>query len=153
MQLESASFREGEPIPERHARDGKDTSPPLKWSGAPEKTKSLALICDDPDAPRGTWVHWVIFDLPPTLTGLPEGVPKGANPAVGGVQGKNDYGDVGWGGPQPPRGHGVHHYHFRLSALDRTLGLPAGSTKAEVEAALRGHVLAEAKLMGTYRRD
>lgn len=153
MRLESGAFKEGEEIPEANARDGGDASPPLSWSGAPPKTSSFALLCDDPDAPRGTWVHWVFFDLPASLTGLPAGVPHVEKPPVGGAQGKNDYGDVGWGGPQPPRGHGTHHYHFRLWALDAPLRLPAGSSKAQVEAAASGHVLAEAKLMGTYRRD
>jgi Raf kinase inhibitor-like YbhB/YbcL family protein len=155
MRLQSTAFAEGQTIPEKHARDGRDTSPPLAWSGVPEGAKSLALLCDDPDAPRATpWVHWVYFDLPPTLSGLPEGVSKDERPKIGGVQGKNDYGDVGWGGPQPPVGHGVHHYHFRLCALDTLLKLrPGSATKDEVDAALRGHVLGEARLMGTYRRD
>lgn len=153
MRLESSAFAPGQPIPEKHARDGKDLSPELSFSGAPEKTQSFALVCDDPDAPRGTWVHWVYFDIPASRTSLPEGVPKDERPSTGGVQGKSDYGDIGWGGPQPPRGHGVHHYEFRLSALDTLLRLAPGSTKAEVEAAMRGHVLAQAKTMGTYRRD
>lgn len=153
MKLESSAFANGSPIPEKHSKDGADASPALSWSGAPEGTKSLALVCDDPDAPRGTWVHWVYFDIPASLTSLQEGVAKGEKPKSGGVQGKNDFGDVGWGGPQPPRGHGVHHYEFRLSALDTLLSLPPGSTKAQVEEAMRGHVLAQAKTMGTYRRD
>jgi hypothetical protein len=153
MRLESSAFSPGSPIPDVHSRDGRDQSPPLSWSDPPEGTKSFALLCDDPDAPRGTWVHWVLFDLPATSTGLPSGVPTSEKPSVGGVQGKNDYGDIGWGGPQPPRGHGVHHYGFRLYALDKPLNLAPGSTLAQVEAAMRGHVLAEAKLMGTYRRD
>jgi Raf kinase inhibitor-like YbhB/YbcL family protein len=153
MLLESASFREGDPIPAAHARDGADASPALSWSGVPPGTRSFALICDDPDAPRGTWVHWVFFDLPGTLTRLPADVPHVEKPEIGGIQGKNDYGDVGWGGPQPPKGHGTHHYHFRLSALDTELRLAAGVGKTDVEAACRGHVLGEAKLMGTYRRD
>lgn len=153
MKLESAAFRDGEPIPKAQARDGGDVSPPLSWSGVPAGTKAFALICDDPDAPRGTWVHWVLFDLPAARTELPAGVAKGERPAPGGAQGRNDFGDLGWGGPAPPRGHGVHHYEFRLSALDKSLGLPPGATKAQVEAAMRGHVLAQAKLTGTYRRD
>jgi Raf kinase inhibitor-like YbhB/YbcL family protein len=153
MNLESTAFRDGEPIPKRHSRDGEDVSPPLAWSDLPAGVRSLALICDDPDAPRGTWVHWVLYDLPPTMTSLSAGVPKVDRPAFGGVQGRNDYGETGWGGPAPPKGHGVHHYNFRLSALDRELGLPPGATKAEAESAMQGHVLAEAKLTGTYRRD
>ena len=154
MKLQSTSFREGEPIPSKYSKDGADASPELNWTELPRGVKSWALICDDPDAPRATpWVHWVLFDLPPAVTGLPVGVPKGDKPAIGGVQGKNDYGDIGWGGPQPPKGHGTHHYHFRLYALDSMLRLPPGSTKAEVESAMRGHEIAEARLMGTYRRD
>ena len=154
MKLSSPAFAEGKPVPDKNARDHADLSPELSWSGAPEGTKSFALVCDDADAPRPTpWVHWVYFDIPASAAGLPEGVAKDERPKTGGVQGRNDYGDVGWGGPQPPRGHGVHHYEFRLSALDTLLNLPPGSTKDEVEKAMRGHVLALAKTMGTYRRD
>ena len=153
MRLESSAFSPGDPIPEVHARDGRDQSPSLSWRDPPAGTQSFALVCDDPDAPRETWVHWVLFDLPPTSTGLPAGVPNAEKLAAGGVQGKNDYGDIGWGGPHPPRGHGIHHYGLRLYALDTLLNLAPGSTKAQVEAAMRGHVLGEAKLMGTYRRD
>ena len=154
MNLSSPAFAEGKPVPDKNARDHADVSPELSWSGAPEGTKSFALVCDDADAPRPTpWVHWVYFDIPASLTALPEGVANGDEPKTGGIQGKNDYGDVGWGGPQPPRGHGVHHYKFRLSALDTLLKLPPGSDKAQVEKAMQGHVLAQAKTMGTYRRD
>jgi Raf kinase inhibitor-like YbhB/YbcL family protein len=154
MKLQSSAFADGKPIPDKNARDHADDSPALSWSGAPQGTKSFALVCDDPDAPRETpWVHWVYFDIPASLAGLPEGVDKGERPKTGGVQGKNDYGDVGWGGPQPPRGHGVHRYEFRLSALDTLLNLPPGSTKAQVEKAMQRHVLARANTMGTYRRD
>ena len=154
MKLESRAFAPGSPIPDEYARDFADESPELSWSGVPEGTKSLALVCDDPDAPRETpWVHWVYYDVPAALTGLPRGVAKGDRPKQGGAQGRNDYGDVGWGGPQPPRGHGVHHYEFRLSALDTLLKLPPGATKAQVESAMAGHVLAQAQTMGTYRRD
>ena len=153
MRLESSAFAGGSPIPGRNSRDGGDESPPLSWTGAPEGTKSFALVCDDPDAPSGTWVHWVFFDLPGSLDRLPAGVEKSERPTGGGVNGRNDFGDLGWGGPQPPRGHGTHHYEFRLHALDGPLGLSPGATKAQVESAMRGHVLAEARLMGTYRRD
>ena len=154
MKLSSSAFAEGKPIPDKNARDHADLSPALSWSDAPAGTRSFALVCDDPDAPRETpWVHWVYFDIPASLTGLPEGVEQSDRPKTGGGQGKNDYGDIGWGGPQPPRGHGVHHYGFRLSALDTMLTLPPGSTKDQVEKAMQGHVLAVAKTMGTYRRD
>ncbi len=153
MRLESASFREGEPIPRDHSRDGADSHPALSWSGAPRGTEGFALVCDDPDAQRGTWVHWVLYDVPATATSLPSGVAKAGKHPSGGVQGKNDYGELGWGGPAPPRGHGVHHYVFRLYALDTKLGLPSGKSRSELETAMKGHVLAEAKLTGTYRRD
>jgi hypothetical protein len=153
MRLESSAFRDGAPIPPVHARDGADSHPALSWSGVPQEAKSLALVCDDPDAPRGTWVHWVLYDVPASVSALSEGVAKSARHPVGGTHGRTDYGELGWGGPAPPRGHGVHHYEFRLYALDTMLGLAPGATKAELEGAMRGHVLAEAKLIGTYRRD
>jgi hypothetical protein len=153
MRILSDSFKDGEPIPSEHSRDGGDTQPPLAFSGVPEGAKSLALICDDPDAPRGTWVHWVLYDMSPTLTGLPAGVANASRHPSGGAHGKNDYGELGWGGPAPPRGHGVHHYEFRLYALDEKLELSPGATKAQLLAAMEGHVLAQAKLTGTYRRD
>jgi Raf kinase inhibitor-like YbhB/YbcL family protein len=153
VRLESGSFREGEPIPRGHSRDGADSHPALSWSGAPQGTESFALVCDDPDAPRGTWVHWILYDVPASATGLPAGVAKAGRHASGGSQGKNDFGELGWGGPAPPRGHGVHHYVFHLYALDAKLGLAAGAGRPALEAAMKGHLLAEAKLTGTYRRD
>jgi Raf kinase inhibitor-like YbhB/YbcL family protein len=153
MRLESAAFREGEPIPKEHSRDGADSHPALSWPGAPAGSETFALVCDDPDAPRGTWVHWILYDVPGTAAGLPAGVAKAGRHPSGGAHGTNDFGELGWGGPAPPRGHGLHHYVFRLYALDRKLGLPAGASRPELEAAMKGHVLAEAKLTGTYRRD
>jgi Raf kinase inhibitor-like YbhB/YbcL family protein len=150
MKLTSPAFPEGGAIPARYTCDGEDVSPPLEWSGLPEGTKSLSMICDDPDAPAGVWVHWVVYDLPPSSTGLPEGVPPREEIAGGGRQGKNDFRKVGYGGPCPPSG--THRYVFALSALDRTLGLTAAATKAQVVAAMRGHVLAEGKLTGKYTR-
>jgi Raf kinase inhibitor-like YbhB/YbcL family protein len=153
MRLESSAFRDGAPIPSVHSRDGDDSHPPLSWSGVPKEAKSLALVCDDPDAPRGSWVHWVLYDLPPSVSTLPGAVARAQQHPAGGTHGRTDYGELGWGGPAPPRGHGVHHYEFRLYALDRALGLPPGATKAELEAAMKGRILAQAKLVGTYRRD
>jgi Raf kinase inhibitor-like YbhB/YbcL family protein len=153
VRLESANFRDGEPIPREHSRDGADAHPALAWSDAPEGTESFALVCDDPDAPRGRWLHWILFDIPASVSSLTPGVAKAARHAAGGAHGKNDFGELGWGGPAPPRGHGVHHYEFRLYALDAKLGLPAGAGRGELETAMKGHVLAEAKLTGTYRRD
>jgi hypothetical protein len=146
----SPAFSEGNPIPKKYTCDGEDVSPPLAWSGLPAGTQSLALIADDPDAPVGTWVHWVIFNLPHTLTGLSEGIAK--TPTVeGGIQGNNDFRKVGYGGPCPPRGK-PHRYFFKLYALDTSLALEAGASKADVERAMQGHILAQGQLMGTYSR-
>ena len=149
--LTSSAFAPGETIPNLHTCDGEDISPPLVWSGAPAQVKSFALLCDDPDAPRGTWVHWVLYDLDPGLTELPAALPRTAAVAGGAVQGKNDFGKLGYGGPCPPRGP-AHRYFFRLLALDRQLGLPAGATMREVLAAAEGHILARTELMGRYGR-
>jgi Raf kinase inhibitor-like YbhB/YbcL family protein len=150
MRIESAAFSEGALIPRRHTCDGEDVSPPLSWSGVPEGAKSLALICDDPDAPGKTWVHWVLFNLPPGTRELPEGVPARANLSGGGMQGTNDFRKLGYGGPCPPGG--THRYLFKLYALDAELALPAGATKAELEGAIEGHVLGQATLTGKYSR-
>jgi Raf kinase inhibitor-like YbhB/YbcL family protein len=150
LEIKSAAFSEGEAIPGKYTCDGKDVSPPLSWSGAPAGAKSFALICDDPDAPSGDWVHWVVFDLPPSSTGLPEGVPAREEIAGGGRQGRNDFRKTGYGGPCPPGG--THRYVFSLFALDRELGLGAGATKAQLSAAMKGHVLAEGRLTGKYSR-
>jgi len=151
--LRSSAFVHGAPIPSRHTCDGADRSPPLAWSGVPPATKSFVLICDDPDAPGKTWVHWVLYELPGNLTQLAEGVPKTEtlDDPAGALQGVNDSRRVGYGGPCPPPG-GPHRYFFKLYALDAALGLGARATKAQVEQAMRGHVVAEAPLMGTYER-
>ncbi len=149
--LSSTAFEQGKPIPGRFTCDGLDISPPLEWSGAPEGTKAFALICDDPDAPVGTWDHWLIYDLPPTLAGLPEGAGKSSPVPAGVAEGKNSWGKPGYGGPCPPSGK-PHRYFFRLYALKSPLGLKAGATKAELLAAMQGHVLASAELVGTYGR-
>ena len=150
LELRSPAFSEGSPIPTKHTCDGKDVSPPLSWTGIPAGAKSLALTCDDPDAPSGLWVHWVVFDLPPSAAGLPEGVPTTPEIAGGGRQGKNDFRKLGWGGPCPPGG--THRYVFTLHALDATLGLPSGVTRAELLAAMSDHALGQATLTGTYSR-
>lgn len=151
MQLTSTAFAEGATIPAEHTCDGRDASPALAWSSAPERTKTFALICDDPDAPRGTFVHWVIYDLPATTQRLAEGMPRQKQLDGGGRQGANDFRKVGYGGPCPPPGK-PHRYYFKLYALDTTLDLEPGATKAQFEDAMKGHVLAEARLMGTYGR-
>jgi len=151
MQLTSTAFSDGAAIPAKYTCDEKDLSPPLKWSGAPETAKSLALIADDPDAPVGTWTHWVLFDLPPKVSELPEDVPKGQNISGGGRQGLNDFKRLGYGGPCPPPGK-PHRYFFRIYALDSLLDLKPGSTKKEVERAMEKHILAHGELMGRYQR-
>lgn len=149
--LRSTSFEEGGRIPRRNTCDGEDISPDLSWTDVPERTASVALIVDDPDAPRGNWVHWVLFDLPPNLLGLPEKVPSKPVLEEGGVHGTNDFGRLGYGGPCPPSG--THRYFFKLSALDVALRLPPSATREQVEKAMQGHVLAEARLTGKYSRE
>jgi Raf kinase inhibitor-like YbhB/YbcL family protein len=151
MQVTSTAFQEGAAIPKQYTGDGQDQSPPLKWSGAPDTAKSFALICDDPDAPRGTWVHWVVWNIPANQHELPEAAPTRATPAGEMRQGKNDFGNVDYGGPAPPRGK-PHRYFFKVYALDRTLDLAEGATKAQLEQAMKGHIVASGKLMGTYAR-
>ena len=153
MRLESPAFRDGAPIPAAHSRVGGDVSPPLTWTGPPAGTRSFALVCDDPDAPRGTWVHWVLWNVPASAGSLVAGAGSSETPDGGGVHGSSDFGERRWGGPAPPRGHGVHHYRFHLYALDAEPKLKSGATRAELDDAMKGHVLAEAKLVGTYRRD
>ncbi len=152
LNLTSPAFAAGAVVPKVHTCDGDDTSPPLRWSKPPEGTASFALLCDDPDAPRGTWVHWVLYDLDPTVTDLASGVPTSRSLPGGAHQGKNDFGKIGYGGPCPPPGHGPHRYFFRLLALDKKLGLPPGATMKQVLAATEGHVLARGELMGRYER-
>ena len=151
IELTSPAFRHGTTIPKQFTGDGEDQSPPLRWSEPPSGTRSVALICDDPDAPRGTWVHWVLFNLPPQIHELEEGVPTTGTLPSGAKQGKNDFGNIGYGGPAPPKGK-AHRYLFKLYALGVAVDLNPGATKAQLEAAMKGHILAEGQLMGTYRR-
>jgi Raf kinase inhibitor-like YbhB/YbcL family protein len=144
IQITSATFEEGTTIPVKYTCDGEDISPPLAWSGVPEGTQSLVLISDDPDAPVGTWVHWVLFDLPADTNSLPEGV-QGM-----GTDGNNSWRRPGYGGPCPPSG--THRYFFKLYALDSRLDLKEGASKEDVEEAMQGHILAQAQLMGKYGR-
>jgi Raf kinase inhibitor-like YbhB/YbcL family protein len=150
FKLTSTSFKEGQPIPRQHTCDGVNVSPPLEWSGAPEAAKTLAIICDDPDAPSGTWVHWVLYNLPGDKIGLVENVPTTEKVPGDGLQGTNDFKKIGYGGPCPPSG--THRYFFKLYALDAELSLKAGATKAEVLKAMEGHIIGQTQLMGTYRR-
>lgn len=151
IQLTSSAFRDGQSIPTRHTCDGEDVSPPLAWSGIPAGTRSLALVCDDPDARAGTWVHWVVYGLPTSATELTEGLPKTPELANGARQGTNDFRRVGYGGPCPPPGK-PHRYSFRLYAADIDLALPPGQPKDALMRALDGHILAQGQLLGTYGR-
>ena len=151
MQVTSSAFQAGQTIPAKYTCEGADISPPLEWSGVPASAKSLALICDDPDAPVGTWLHWVLYDLPVAATDLAEKVPPSESLSFGAKQGINDFKRVGYGGPCPPPGK-PHRYCFKLYALDVDLGLKPRATKQELLRAMDGHVLAEAQLMGTYQR-
>ncbi len=149
--LTSSAFSDGARIPNRHTCSGEDRSPALDWSGAPQGTQSFALIVEDPDAPGGTFIHWVIYNLPSTLTGLSEGVPQDEQLDSRAFNGRNDFGGIGYRGPCPPPGK-PHHYIFILRSLDSQLTLKPGATKLQLENAIQGHVLAEARLMGIYSR-
>lgn len=151
MDLQSSAFGAGGTIPTMYTCDGQDVSPPLSWSEPPAGTESLVLLCDDPDAPVGTWDHWVLFNIPAASRSLPEGM--GAEPVIdgAGVQGTNSWDRIGYGGPCPPKG-GEHRYYFRLYALDTNLDLDSGAMRKDVEKALQAHVLAQGQLMGRYGR-
>jgi len=149
--LQCAAFTHEGNIPRSLTCDGANVSPALTWSDPPAGTMSFCLIMDDPDAPAGTWVHWVLYDLPAQTSALPEGVPKERELKDGSRQGRNDFSRPGYGGPCPPRG-AAHRYYFKLYALDARLGLPPGAAKADVEKAMKGHVLAQAQIMGRYQR-
>ncbi len=153
MEITSNAFAQGERLPDKYAREHQDLSPPLKWSGVPEQAVELVLICDDPDAPMGTWTHWLIWGLSPDRPELPEGVaPKATLPNLDGAkQGTNDFGEIGYGGPQPPRGK-AHRYFFRLYALREPLALNPGAKAREVRAALESKVISRAETMATYSR-
>jgi Raf kinase inhibitor-like YbhB/YbcL family protein len=148
IQVLSPAFEPGNTIPEKYTGEGRDVSPPLRWTGLPEGTKEIALICDDPDAPTPEpFVHWVVYKIPADREGLPEGDRQGA------LEGKNDFGGTGYGGCMPPRGHGVHRYYFKVYALDAELEAAAGLTKGQLLEAMEGHILAEGELVGTYERN
>ena len=151
FQISSTTFSSGEMIPKKFTCDGPDVSPQLSWKDAPASAQSFALVMDDPDAPVGTWVHWVIYNLPANTKELPEGLGKQEQLASGGLQGRNDFRKIGYGGPCPPPGK-PHRYFFKLYALDAKLNPSAGANKAELERAMKDHVLGEAELMGRYGR-
>ena len=150
MTLTSSAFVHEGDIPQRHTCDGADISPPLAFAGVPEQAASLALVCDDPDAPGGVWDHFVLFNLSPATPGLPEGLHGAARYPDGSLSGRNSWGRLGYGGPCPPRG--AHRYYFTLYALDAMLELASGATKAELLRAAKGHILGSATLMGRYAR-
>jgi Raf kinase inhibitor-like YbhB/YbcL family protein len=151
MRLFSSAFRDGELIPPKYTCDGENVSPPLEWEGVPENAKSLALIMDDPDAPSGLFVHWLLFNIPSSENGLTEGVGIAGPAAGGGTQGKNGFNQTAYGGPCPPGG--THRYYFHLYALDAGIGLSPGAGRPEVETAIRSHIITEAQLMGRYARQ
>jgi len=150
MRLFSSAFGEGDLIAPKYTCDGEDVSPPLEWDSVPGNVVSFALIVDDPDAPAGLFVHWVIFDVPASEKGLTERAGLEGPRAGGGTQGRNGFGSMAYGGPCPPTG--THRYYFRLYALDTMIGLPPGASRNAVDAAMRGHIVAEAELMGRYAR-
>ena len=155
LTIQSSAFTDAGEIPERYTCEGDDIAPPLAWTGVPENTRSLVLIVDDPDAPdpqapQMTWVHWVLYNMPPQAGDLPEGATTDDLPP-GTEQGLNDWQKIGYGGPCPPIGR--HRYFHKLYALDTVLELQAGATKAAVEAAMQGHILEQAELVGTYRKS
>lgn len=158
IEIASTAFAEGKPIPKKYTGEGADVSPPLSWDTLPEGTKALALICDDPDAPTPQpWVHWVIYNIPANAKGLPEGVAKDAElkEPPGAMQGKNSWPTgqtIGYRGPMPPPGHGTHHYHFKLYALDGPLSIGPGVDKKTLLEKMAGHVIGQGQLIGTYAR-
>lgn len=150
FELTVTGFADGAEIPALHTCDGANISPSLEWSGEPPGTLSFALIVDDPDAPNGTWNHWLLYDIPSQVHAIAQGTKPGNKL---GVSGRNDFGQLGYGGPCPPKGHGQHRYYFRLSALNvASVGLREGENRATLDTALRGHVLAEATYLGRYKR-
>jgi Raf kinase inhibitor-like YbhB/YbcL family protein len=158
ISVTSPAFDGGQRIPRQHTGEGADHSPALVWTGVPDGTASIALIVDDPDAPRDEpWVHWVIYDLPADCAGLPEAVPRNAvlTTPLSAKQGVNSWPseNIGYRGPMPPPGHGVHHYHFKVYALDKKLNLPARADKTAVVEAMEGLILAEGELVGIYERE
>ncbi len=151
FKLSSSAFAAGSEIPRQYSCKGADTSPAVSWSGAPAKTAAFALIVDDPDAPHGTWVHWVLWNVPASAQGLPEGVPKHDSQPDGSLQGRNSDGKVGYNGPCPPSGQ-THRYFFRLYALNGRLDLAPGADRSSLDAAMQGHILAQTEYMGTFHK-
>ncbi|MBU6450623.1 MAG: YbhB/YbcL family Raf kinase inhibitor-like protein [Cyanobacteria bacterium REEB67] len=151
MRVQSPDFAAGALIPKKYSADGADQSPAMVWSKAPTRAQSLVITCTDPDAPRGVWWHWIVFNVPADAVELKGGQARSATLAGGVCQGTNDFGNVGYNGPAPPSGP-VHHYHFAVYALDTKLALKGGCSKAELNAAMHGHVVAGGEYVGTYVR-
>lgn len=151
LSISSTAFQEGDKIPRKYTCQGQDVSPPLAWDKPPAGCQSLVLIMDDPDAPGGVFTHWILFNIPSESRQLPEAVPTQAQLSTGALQGKNDFGRIGYGGPCPPPG-GPHRYRFILHVLDQPLDLEAGTSKEQVIGAMQGHILAQGQLTGTYQR-
>jgi len=151
IKIASTAFDEGGLIPPKYTCDGADISPPLHWEDVPEGTKSIALICDDPDAPMGTWVHWVLFNLPAETRELAENIPPDRTLPNGARQGTSDFGRIGYGGPCPPSG--THRYFFKIYALDAQIDLAAGAKKAQLLKAVEGHIIDQGQLIGKYKRQ
>jgi Raf kinase inhibitor-like YbhB/YbcL family protein len=151
IKITSSAFAEGGMIPAKYTCDGADISPPLQWDAVPEGTKTVALISDDPDAPMGTWVHWVLFNLPPDVKELPENVPPDETLSNGATQGTSSFQKIGYGGPCPPSG--THRYFFKLYALDADLDLDSSANKARLIKAMEGHIIGKGQLMGKYKRQ
>jgi len=150
IKITSSAFEDGGLIPAKYTCDGADVSPPLQWDAVPEGTRSIALICDDPDAPMGTWVHWVLFNLSSDAKELAENIPTEETLPNGAKQGVNDFGRVGYGGPCPPGG--THRYFFKIYALDTEVGLQAGADKRRLLKTMEGHILGQGQLVGKYKR-
>ena len=151
IKVVSTAFTEGQAMLKQSTCDGLNLSPPLEWSGVPQNAKTIAIICDDPDAPSGTWVHWVLYNLPADRIGIIENVPPTEKLPGGGLHGTNDFGKLGYGGPCPP-GVTPHRYFFKIYALDNEIPLKAGATKADLVKSMEGHILGQGQLMGTYGR-
>ena len=150
IEMESDVVQPGATIPKKYSCDGEDVSPSLSWRKIPSNTRELVLICDDPDAPMGTWVHWVVYGISPETTGLPENIAR-KDTTAGLMQGKNSFGNIGYGGPCPPKGK-PHRYFFKLYAVDKVTDSKPGASKADIMKIIEGHILAQGELMGTYGR-
>jgi Raf kinase inhibitor-like YbhB/YbcL family protein len=148
LKLATTAFHTGGPIPEKYSKGGANISPPLSWSGVPQATKSLVLIVDDPDAPSGVFVHWLLYAIPPSTPGLDERRPATETLPDGSRQGRNGFGELGYGGPKPPSG--VHRYFFHLYALDTELHLPPGASREDLDRAMQGHILEQSEIFGTF---